>query len=108
MDKQTEEIKAMAKAIFETGEAIEGIDLVYASLHGADSDSETKFMRIAKHLYCNDYRKASDVAREIFAEIKQYFIVKNLGLLNATYTKDFFRELQKKYEREEANDETDT
>jgi ribosomal protein S27AE len=57
MNKHIEE---MAKAIFKTGEAIEGIDLVYASLHGADADSETKFMRIARHLYRNGYRKSTD------------------------------------------------
>ena len=57
MNKQIEEIRAMARAIYETGEAIEEIDLRYACLHGADNDSETKFMRVARHLHRNGYRK---------------------------------------------------
>ena len=61
MNKQIEE---MARAIFETGEAIEEIDLRYACLHGADNDNETKFMRIARHLYLCDYRKVSQEGAE--------------------------------------------
>lgn len=72
MNKQIEKIKEMARAIYETGEAVEEIDLRYACLHGADSDSETKFMRIARHLHNNDYRKSTDVAREIFEEIVKF------------------------------------
>ena len=122
MNKQIEE---MAKAIFETGEAIEEIDLRCACLHGADSDSETKFMRIARHLYRSGYRKANDVAREIFAEIAKFIFSEIPNELTPIYKKElnyrdgvisgkreaFFevlnhldKELRKKYEREGADD----
>lgn len=69
--KQIEEIKQLARDIFERGTALDGIDFVHAAVNGADRD-DTHFMRIARHLYCNKgYRKASEVAREIFAEIEE-------------------------------------
>ena len=114
MNKQIEEIKEMARAIFETGEAIEEIDLRYACLHGADSDSETKFMRIARHLYHNDYRKSTDVAREIFAEIED--ALDNLDTYGCTEegcdacvtfedVRRLLERLKKKHESEGADDE---
>lgn len=47
---------------------------------------------IAKHLYSHGYRKASDVARAIFAEIDK----------TAYGDMDFFKMLKKKYESEGA------
>ena len=103
MNKQIEEIKEMARAIYETGEAVEEIDLRYACLHGADSDSETKFMRIARHLYHNDYRKSTDVAREIFAEIDKlvYRLLNDVRYIAGDLVWDI-NELKKKYESEGA------
>lgn len=66
MNKQIEE---MARTIFESHVAIDGIDLAFSAVHGADME-DSHFMRIAGHLYRNGYRKASDVAAEIFAEIE--------------------------------------
>lgn len=69
-DKQIEEIKQLAKDIFAPKVALDGIDLAFASVHGADME-DSHFMRIAKHLYAKGYRKASDVAREVFEEIEK-------------------------------------
>lgn len=54
MNKQIEE---MARDIFESRVAIDGIDLAFATVYGADM-VDSHFMRIAKHLVCNKgYRK---------------------------------------------------
>lgn len=50
------QIKEMARTIFESCVAIDGIDLAFAAVHGADME-DSHFMRIAKHLYHNGYRK---------------------------------------------------
>ena len=50
----------------------------------------------AENLYCMGYRKASTVARAIFAEIDK----------TAYGDMDFFKMLKKKYESEGADDET--
>ena len=56
-EKQIEE---MAKDIFESRVAIDGIDIAFAAVHGADK-ADSHFMRIAKHLVCNKgYRKQSE------------------------------------------------
>ena len=109
-EKQIEEIKQLARDIFEPREAIDGIDLAFAAVHGADRD-DTHFMRIATHLYGKSYRKASDVAREIFAEIEKVFRLHTEGgyYLNGVWfherldidTVDAIAELKKKYESEE-------
>ncbi len=71
-EKQIEEIKQLARDIYERGTALDGIDFVHAAVNGADDDPESHFMRIARHLYVTKgYRKASEVAREIFAEIEE-------------------------------------
>ena len=49
----------------------------------------------AKELYSKGYRKASDVAREIFEEIER--VIKNHGI---TYTQHKIAELKKKYTEE--------
>ena len=61
-DKQTE-IKQLAKDIFAPKVALDGIDLAFASAHGADVE-DCHFMRIANHLYGKGYRKSTDVAFE--------------------------------------------
>ncbi len=71
-DKQIEEIKQLAKDIFAPKVALDGIDLAFASVHGADME-DSHFMRIAKHLYGKGYRKASDVENAIYAAIKKDF-----------------------------------
>ena len=50
VEKPIEEIKQLARDIFEPKTAIDGIDLAFAAVHGADRD-DTHFMRIATHLY---------------------------------------------------------
>ena len=71
MEKQIEEIKQLARAIYERGTALEGIDFVHAAVNGADDDPESHFMRIARHLYAEGYRKASEVAREVIEKLEQ-------------------------------------
>lgn len=89
-----EQIKEMARTIFESRVAIDGIDLAFAAVHGADME-DSHFMRIAGHLYRNGYRKTftsefasdtqkafkegyekarSEVAAEIIAEIDRMCI----------------------------------
>ena len=69
--KQIEEIKQLARDIFERGTALDGIDFVHAAVNGADDDPESHFMRIARHLYVTKgYRRASEVAREVIGEIQ--------------------------------------
>jgi hypothetical protein len=71
VEKPIEEIKQLARDIFEPREAIDGIDLAFAAVHGADNDPESHFMRIARHLYVTKgYRRASEVAREVIGEIQ--------------------------------------
>lgn len=50
------QIKEIARTIFESHVAIDGIDLAFAAIHGADME-DSHFMRIAGHLYRNGYRK---------------------------------------------------
>ena len=104
MDKQIEEIKQLARDIFEPKTAIDGIDLAFAAVHGADRD-DTHFMRIATHLYGKGYRKAFDVAREVFAEIERIAMSKidgdlSIAVLNDTYYIEAIDEIKKKYESE--------
>ena len=59
MTEKEKQIEEMAKAIFESGVAIDGIDCAFAAVHGANM-KDSHFMRIAKHLVCNKgYRKQS-------------------------------------------------
>lgn len=56
IEKQIEE---MARDIFAPKVAIDGIDIAFASVHGADKP-DSHFMRIAQHLYNAGYRKQSE------------------------------------------------
>ena len=57
IDKQA--VEEMANAIFEPKVAIDGIDIAFASVHGADK-AESHFMRIAEHHYNKGYRRQSE------------------------------------------------
>ena len=97
-EKQIEEIKQLARDIFERGTALDGIDFVHAAVNGADDDPESHFMRIARHLYVTKgYRKASDVAREIFEGVDSTIdlICAMTGLDIKVFGK--YAELKKKY-----------
>lgn len=63
MDEK-KQIEEMARDIFASGVAIDGIDLAFASVYGADKE-DTHFMRIAKHLYNAGYRKQSESVIEL-------------------------------------------
>jgi hypothetical protein len=54
--KDEKQIEEMARDRFEPRVAIDGIDIAFAAVHGAD-DAESHFMRIARHLYEKGYRK---------------------------------------------------
>ena len=59
MKEQNEKqaIEEMAKDIFDTRVAIDGIDIAFAAVHGADT-KDSNFVRIAKHLVIGKgYRK---------------------------------------------------
>ena len=61
---------------------------------------------LAECLYKAGYRKASDVAREIFAEIERIAMSKidgdlSIAVLNDTYYIEAIDELKKKYESED-------
>ncbi len=56
---EREQIEEMAKDIFKSGVAIDGLDLAFAAVHGADM-TDSHFMRIAQYLYNAGYRKQSE------------------------------------------------
>lgn len=58
---------------------------------------------LSEHLVDNNYRKAEDVAREIFEEIER--LTKNHGI---TYTQRVIAELKKKYIGKDTNVNTNT
>lgn len=58
--------------------------------------------RISEKLIAKGYRKASDVAREIFAEIEKRVVFNEYGV--ALLSQYIFAELKKKYESEGADD----
>lgn len=99
--KQIEEIKQLARDIFERGTALDGIDFVHAAVNGADDDPESHFMRIARHLYVTKgYRKASDIVEKIFAEISEILFdyEKAIRAENRNAFEARFADLKKKYE----------
>ena len=53
------QIAEMARDIFAPKVAIDGTDIAFASIHGADKP-DSHFMRIAQHLYNAGYRKHSE------------------------------------------------
>ena len=61
---------------------------------------------VAQELYNKGYRKASDVAREIFEEIENILHQNLSNWVDGVYRlyKDDFDKLKKKYESEEADD----
>lgn len=87
-DKQIDDL---AEKIREIKEYITDRDgITYGERYVTVSHSE----RIAKHLLDASYRKASDVAREIFEEIGD--VINNIGYFDEID----FRSLKKKYESE--------
>jgi membrane protease subunit (stomatin/prohibitin family) len=63
----------MAKDIFESGVAIDGIDRAFAAVHGADM-TDSHFMRIAQHLYNAGCRKQSEGLWRVSGDMfKTYF-----------------------------------
>jgi len=68
-----------------------------------DSCNLCEFWIEAQILYANEYRKSTDVAREIFEEIKKHLVFNTYGI--ATISEKTFAELKKKYESEGADDE---
>jgi GrpB-like predicted nucleotidyltransferase (UPF0157 family) len=89
-NKQIEEIKDCIDSLY-------GCDCAYYGIDG---------LAIASALYDKDYRKASEVAKQIFAEIEEIFGV-HLWL-NATPNEyEDYKELKKKYTESEKDDGTD-
>lgn len=62
--KDEKQIEEMARDIFEPRVAIDGIDIAFAAVHGADRDAENHFMRIARHLYEKCWRKQEWISVE--------------------------------------------
>ena len=87
-DKQIEE---MQKEIIRWGE-------------NADKTGNYKYS-LSEHLVDKGYRKASEVAREIFAEIEKIAMhgVTSFGLCLMSMGEAAFAELKKKYESEKDN-----
>jgi hypothetical protein len=82
MNKE-KQIEEMAKVIFE----VSPIPSVWRS-------DATRF---AESLYNAGYRKATEVAREIFAEIEGFLSEKKFGTFYFNYLNDLIAELKKKY-----------
>lgn len=90
-DKQIEEMQlVMLNAIY----------LRYYNTSDVKANNEKEFLKQAKALYEAGYRKASDVAREIFEEIEE-------NILGSHYLKSYewnaeaYEELKKKYTESE-------
>ena len=65
MNKQIEE---MANALLDSKVVIDGLDRAFARIQGVEN---SRFEKMARYLVeTQGYRKASDVAREIFEEIE--------------------------------------
>lgn len=93
-DKQIEE---MAKDLCNNI----GVAIVIVSIREDGTVNLANSGKYLKNLVDKGYRKASEVAREIFAEIEA---IKCVGLLPPTWIKQF-AELKKKYtEREKENE----
>lgn len=90
------------------------------TLYGYSIDTKEDCEFVAKLLYANDYRKSTDVAREIFADIEQHlekqikailmfgkddddFYSGELHALNVL--QNYIKAVKKKYESEGADDE---
>lgn len=89
----------MARTIFESRVAIDGIDIAFAGVHGADME-DSHFMRIAGHLHRNGYRKASKVADEIAAGIEAAIEEKALTEYHRGYRdalRDMAEAIKRKY-----------
>ena len=89
MDRE-KEIEEMARDIFAPKVAIDGIDIAFASVHGADKP-DSHFMRIAQHLYNAGYRKQSEVVDEFVKRLKEEPIKLSLPLFGLS-TKDEIEE----------------
>lgn len=61
-----EKIEETAKAIYNTGVAIDGTDIAFGVF-----DEDDHFHRMARKLYSEGYRKASDVIDEFANRLKQ-------------------------------------
>ena len=61
-------------------------------------DKTNLYHWVTKDLYTKGYRKASDVAREIFGHIESFFHEDDFGDLTIDFM--VFQELKKKYESE--------
>lgn len=85
MNKQIDEIRAMAKF------------LACNVAWDEDEIPTVNCLETANRLYVNGYRKASDVAREIFEEIEDNSY--SYGV-NFVISKETLAELKKKYESE--------
>lgn len=106
-DKQIEE---MAKDICKFGCVCTCLECEYVKL--ADDDCACIDVKIAEGLYNAGYRKASDVAEEIFAEIEECmrdFEDDDDGYILKKCEFEFFmRELKKKYTGKDTNVTTNT
>lgn len=64
--EKNKQIDEIAKDIYDTGVAIDGVDLAFGLF-----DNDDHFHRIAKELYSKGYRKQSDTVREFVQKLKQ-------------------------------------
>lgn len=72
---EEKQIEEMARDIFAPKVAIDGIDIAFAAVHGADKP-DSHFMRIAQHLYNAGYRKQGENVIELPCKVGTtlYFI----------------------------------
>lgn len=99
-DKQIEE---MAKDILKCGCVGTCLECEYATL--AEDDCACIDVKIAEGLYNAGYRKSTDVAEEIFAEIEKLIVrrmIPDAALIDDRLITDI-AELKKKYESEKDN-----
>ena len=97
-DKQIEE---MAKILASDCGDCSKCDCYHKEIDGTDAC----YFKYAEMIYNAGYRKASEVAREIFEEIEDLDIQLNNGDLDIKYFGYAIAELKKKYESEKDNGE---
>lgn len=78
---ENKQIAEIAKDIYDTGVAIDGVDLAFGLF-----DNDDHFHRIAKELYSKGYRKQSDTVREFVSKIDGE--IQHTTIVN-DYTPDF-------------------
>jgi hypothetical protein len=96
-EKQIEEMQEMASILTEASHmACEDIPLLPTDMTICDK-IQCHRCKETRLLSYKGYRKASELAEEIFEEFKRYISPHKIGAFNCIYINDVIAELKKKY-----------